>query len=55
MDKPHNDDRYRSMPIMAWPSFATGPSLDVMQPSVASMTEFDSTTILGWIARDGSK
>lgn len=50
MTKPRNDERYGSMPLMAWTSFATGPSLEAMRPAVASIAEFNGKTILGWMA-----
>jgi Phasin protein len=50
MTKPRNDERDRSTPIMAWPSFGTGPSLEAMQPTVEGMAEFNGKTISGWTA-----
>ena len=47
---PDNDERDGSMPLTAWPLFATGPSLEAARPAVASMAELNGKTILGWMA-----
>lgn len=50
MTKPRNDEPARSVPLLAWPSLPTAPSLEAMRPAVANMAELNGKTILGWMA-----